>query len=190
MCSSDLESEQPHWQEVLDDFADLAGIDPKEERIQEVNYLIRRYANDLEWNNPELRSKAIAELTAFAREVKALKQAAPGENLRELAIALRPLALTMAEAAIPVADRAAAAEALGHIGGPEAKKVLIAMLKNANEPAVDVRRAAGDALGLIDASAADPEGPWSVLAEVLQNQANHLHAEPEWAVIEIGRAHV
>jgi formylglycine-generating enzyme required for sulfatase activity len=182
------ESEKQQWQECLDDFAALAKIDPKEERKLEVKHLIRRHAFDLEGNNPELRTKAIAELTAYAQELKAKHQSetsrSAGDCLPQMAIAVPPLELTMADANIPQADRAAAAEALGHIGGPRATEALHTMMANSHESKVAVRRAAAEALGLLDASPTDPQAHWDQLEAVLQNQDHHLHAETDWAAID------
>jgi formylglycine-generating enzyme required for sulfatase activity len=181
-------AQQRQWQERLDDLADLAKINPKEERKLEAKHLIRRHALDLEWNNPELRTKAIGELTAYAQELKAIHQSEPSwqssDGLPDMAIAVPPLKLTLAELSFALADRAAAAEALGHIGGPDAAKALIAMMANTSEPALAVRRAAAEALGLVDASPDDPQAHWTLLEAVLQDQANHLHDETDWAAID------
>jgi formylglycine-generating enzyme required for sulfatase activity len=155
------------WEEVPHDLARLAGIDRRKERLLKARFLIRRHAHDLEWANPELRPKAIAELTAYAKAA---------EGAAEMAVAVRPLALTMAEGSTPPADRAAAAEALGHIGGADAAKALIAMATNASEPVVAARRAAAEALGLCDAS---PKDHWKFLKELLEEEANHLRDETD-----------
>jgi formylglycine-generating enzyme required for sulfatase activity/HEAT repeat protein len=182
------ESEKKEWQTCLNDFAALAKIDPKEERKLEIKHLIRRHAFDLEWNNEELRSKAIAELTAYAQELKAKHHSEPSRcaagGIPEMAIAVPPLELSLVEPSFSDADRTAAAEALGHIGGPRAAKALRTMLANTHEPQVAVRRAAAEALGLLDVSPDDPQAHWDLLAAVLQNQANHLHGETDWAAID------
>lgn len=182
------EEERRKWERILDDFARAAKIDRVEERILEAKHLIRRHATDLEWANPELRPKAIAELTAYAREFREIAETAAVVNqvggIRELEVAVAPLLLTMAKTTYPEADRAAAAEALGHIGGPTAAAALIKMMTNKDEPAVAVRRAAAEALGLIDASPDDPNPPWTVLDKLLADEANHLHGETDFARID------
>ncbi|MFN9621946.1 MAG: NACHT domain-containing protein, partial [Cyanobacteriota bacterium] len=115
------------WQEVPDTLAELAGIDQRKERILKAEYLIRRHARDLAWANRELRAKAIEGLTSYAKD-EALKE--------HMAVTVKPLAFTMAEASIPHADRAAAAEALGHIGGTEAADSLRRMAANEAEAVV------------------------------------------------------
>ncbi|MFN9622164.1 MAG: formylglycine-generating enzyme family protein, partial [Cyanobacteriota bacterium] len=156
------------WEkEVLDNLALLAGIDRQKERILQAEFLIRRHAHDLAWANPELRPKAIAALTAYATDA---------EDPADMAVAVKPLALTMAEASIPHADRAAAAEALGHIGGTEAADSLRRMAANEAEAVVSVRRAAAEALGLSDAS---PKDHWTFLKELLEEEANHLRGETD-----------
>ncbi len=146
------------WELIPHTFARLAGIDPQEERKLEARHLIRRHADDLFWSNPELLPKAIAELTAFAQEF---------EGGRKLDIAVRPLALTLAKATLPEGVRTAAAEALGRIGGEEAAKSLVRMIKNANEPSVAVRRAAAEALGLIKLNT---KNHWDMLVEILTSK--------------------
>ena len=179
--------QQEQWQKRLDEFADLAKIDPKEERKLEIKHLIRRHAFDLEWNNEELRSKAIAELTAYAQELKAKHQSEPSRcaagSIPEMAIAVPPLELSLVEPSFADADRTAAAEALGYIGGPRAAKALRTMIANTHEPQVAVRRAAAEALGLLDVSPDDSQAHWDLLAAVLQNQDHHLHAETDWDVV-------
>jgi formylglycine-generating enzyme required for sulfatase activity len=168
--------------------ADLAKINPKEERKLEAKHLIRRHALDLEWNNPELRTKAIGELTAYAQELKAIHQSEPSwqasEGLPDMAIAVRPLELTLAEPSFAVADRAATAEALGHIGGPRVAEALERMINNDQGPSVAVRRAAAEALGLVDASSDDPQAHWELLEGILADTANHLDRETNQAVID------
>ncbi|MFN9628925.1 MAG: hypothetical protein ACK59A_01660, partial [Cyanobacteriota bacterium] len=88
------------WEDILDTFARLAGIDPLEERRLEVRHLIRRHAGDLFWSNPELLPKAIAELTGFAKEF------AGGKELDQ---ALIPLSRTLAKTTLPEQVRTAAA---------------------------------------------------------------------------------
>jgi formylglycine-generating enzyme required for sulfatase activity len=163
------------WARVPDDIAFVAGIDPDEERRLEVKQLIRRHAEDLRWANPELRAKAIAELTRYGKEF-------PG--IPELALALLPLERTMAKTAYPAADRAAAAEALGHIGGPRAAEALLLRIRSGEESAVALRRAAAEALGLLDASADNPEAHWDLLQEILADGGQHLHGETDPARIE------
>ncbi|MFN7677531.1 MAG: SUMF1/EgtB/PvdO family nonheme iron enzyme [Cyanobacteriota bacterium] len=168
-ASSSLDPElKRHWEDILDVFARLAGIDPLEERRLEARHLIRRHAGDLFWSNPELLPKAIAELTAFAKEF------AGGKELDQ---ALIPLSRTVAKTTLPEQVRTAAAEALGHIGGPEAAKALIQMIKHRDEPRVAVRRAAAEALGLVEAPGDDPEAHWSLLQGILADKANHLHGD-------------
>jgi formylglycine-generating enzyme required for sulfatase activity len=163
------------WEELAHTFARLAGIDPQEERKLEARHLIRRHAGDLFWANPELLPKAIAELSAFAQEF------AGG---RELDQAVRPLARTMAKANLPEAVRSAAAEALGRIGGAEVARALVLMIHNTNEACVAVRRAAAEALGLVDARPDKPEGHWQILKELLADDSNHLHGETDQAKID------
>ncbi|MFM8277560.1 MAG: SUMF1/EgtB/PvdO family nonheme iron enzyme [Cyanobium sp.] len=180
--------QQEQWQKRLDEFADLAKIDPKEERKLEIKHLIRRHAFDLEWNNEELRSKAIAELTAYAQEIKGKHQSEPSrcaaDGIPEMAIAVPPLELSLVEPSFADADRAAAAEALGHIGGPRAAKALRTMIANTSEPQVAVRRAAAEALGLLDASPDDSQAHWDQLEGFLTDVANHLDGETNQAVID------
>ncbi|MBM5818157.1 MAG: hypothetical protein FJ083_16790, partial [Cyanobacteria bacterium K_Offshore_surface_m2_239] len=156
-----------NWEELLHTFARLAGIDPLEERKLEARHLIRRHAGDLFWSNPELLPKAIAELTAFAREF------AGGKELDQAVV---PLARTMAKTTLPEQVRTAAAEALGQIGGPRAAEALLQQLAATKEP-VAVRRAAAEALGLVDGPPEKPQAHWDRLREVLKAEANHLHGE-------------
>ncbi|MEB3317834.1 MAG: SUMF1/EgtB/PvdO family nonheme iron enzyme [Cyanobacteriota bacterium] len=196
-CDERLDPEERKtWQQLLDRFAREAKIDKAEERILSAKHLIRRHAKDLEWANPELRAKAIAELTAYAREFKPTRQReAPAREIArvsELEGAIGALQLTMAKPTYPAADRAAAAEALGHIGGPRAAEALIDFLLPAEEPAPalaeragdpsereEVRRAAAAALGLVEASPEDPEAHWRLLRELLADGARHLQAETD-----------
>ncbi|MFM7551079.1 MAG: formylglycine-generating enzyme family protein, partial [Cyanobacteriota bacterium] len=176
---SSLDSaERAAWDRLLDLFAREAKIDQAGERILAAKHLLRRHARDLEWANKKLRGEAIAGLTAIAREFKALPTTATKESadVRALDVALSPLRLTMFEDGYPEADRAAAAEALGQIGGPRAAEALLQQLAATKEP-VAVRRAAAEALGLVDGPADDPDAHWRLLREILTTQANHLHGE-------------
>ena len=164
-----------NWEAIPHTFAQLAGIDPQQERKLEARHLIRRYAGDLFWANPELLPKAIAELSAFAQEF------AGG---RELDQAMLPLARTMAKGTLPEAVRSAAAEALGRIGSNEAAKTLVHMIQNDNESSVAVRRAAAEALGLVNASPDNPEAHWEFLKKLLTDDSNHLHGETSQAAID------
>ena len=179
--------ERLRWQKCLDDLADLAKIDPWQERRLEAKHLIRRHAFDLEWNNPELRAKAIAELTGYAQDFKANPTPSnaldPSETIPELKVALKPLEFTLAETSFSNADRAAAAEALGWIGGDKAVQALIDILNNTNEPSVAVRRAAAEALGVVDASTSNPQARFVLLKGMLTDVSNHLHGETDQAVI-------
>ncbi len=167
-ATSSLDSElKRNWEDLLHTFARLAGIDPLEERKLEARHLIRRHAGDLFWSNPELLPKAIAELTAFAREF------AGGKELDQAVV---PLARTMAKTNLPEQVRTAAAEALGHIGGPHAADALLQQLAATKEP-VAVRRAAAEALGLVDGPSGKPEAHWDRLRDILTTEANHLHGE-------------
>jgi formylglycine-generating enzyme required for sulfatase activity len=173
--------EPQQWQQCLNDFADLAKIDPQQERIMEAEYLIRRHAFDLEYNNHELRAKAIAQLSAYAQDIKAIPQDGkprdPAQTIPEMRVALQPLALTLAEPTIATADRAAAAEALGHIGGSRAAEILIQRIDASEEPKIAVRRAAAEALGLVEAPGDDPEAHWRLLKEILADKTNHLDGD-------------
>ncbi|MFN9548162.1 MAG: SUMF1/EgtB/PvdO family nonheme iron enzyme [Cyanobacteriota bacterium] len=173
-------TERKQWENLLDFFAHAAKIDKLEERILTVRHLIRRHADDLEWANPELRAKAIAALIAYAREFKTITQPADSAKefagVRELDPALGPLQSTMAKTSYPEADRAAAAEALGHIGGQRAAAALLAVITSANEP-VTLRRAAASALGLVDASPEELNVHWNALKAILSDEANHLRGE-------------
>lgn len=157
-----------NWDDILHTFARLAGIDPLEERKLEARHLIRRHAGDLFWSNHELLPKAIAELTAFAKEFAGSK---------ELDQALMPLSRTVAKTTLPEHVRTAAAEALGHIGGPAAAKALIQMIEPSEGREVAVQRAAAAALGLVEAPGDDPEAHWSLLQGILAVTANHLHGD-------------
>jgi formylglycine-generating enzyme required for sulfatase activity len=157
-----------NWEDILITFARMSGIDPQEERKLEARHLIRRHAGDLFWSNPELLPKAIAELTAFAKEF------AGGKELDQ---ALLPLARTMAKATLPEQVRTAAAEALGHIGGAAAATALVRMTENVSESCLAVRRAAAEALGLVEDPGDDPEAQWLLLREILTTDANHLDGD-------------
>jgi len=177
-------AEPQQWQQVLNDFADLAGINQQKERIMEAEYLIRRHAYDLEYNNFELRPKAIAEISAYAQELKAMPQSGDspdppdsGQPLPVMKVALQPLAVTLADPTIPIAHRAAAAEALGHIGGARAAEILIQRIDASEEPKIAVRRAAAEALGLVDAPGDDPEAHWRLLENILADKTNHLDGD-------------
>ena len=161
-----------NWQDILHTFARLAGIDPLEERKLEARHLIRRHAGDLFWSNPELLPKAIAELSAFAREFVGGK---------ELEQALIPLARTMAKTTLPEQVRAAAAEALGYIGGGAAATALGRVIENVSEPYPAVRRAAAEALGLVEC---EPDPHWRLLEDILASEANHLEGETNQDVID------
>jgi len=167
------------WDRLLDLFAREAKIDQAGERILAAKHLIRRHAKDLEWANPKLRGEAIAGLTAFAQEFKPppADTNTACEGVPELAVAVAPLVLTMHETDYPAADRAAAAEALGHIGGPAAAKALIQMIEPSEGREVAVRRAAAEALGLVEAPGDDPEAHWTLLQAILANKTNHLHGD-------------
>jgi formylglycine-generating enzyme required for sulfatase activity len=177
-------TEPQQWRQCLNDFADLAKIDPQQERIMEAEYLIRRHAYDLEYNNFELRAKAIAELSAYAQEIKAIplpgKPRDPAQTIPEMKVALQPLALTLAEPTISTADRAAAAEALGHIGGERAAEILIQRIDASEERSIAVRRAAAEALGLVER---EQDDHWERLVQILASKANHLHGETDQDVI-------
>ena len=164
------------WKAIPFDIARLAGIDTDEEREYEARHLIRRHAGDLYWPNHELRPKAIAELDRYAREFR-------GRKLPELENAVVPLARTMAKAraSVPSEDRAAAAEALGRIGGPRAAAELIRTINSDDEAEVAVRRAAAAALGLIadDSQLASEGKHWVVLAGLLANEKLRLHAQSD-----------
>ncbi|MEB3242703.1 MAG: SUMF1/EgtB/PvdO family nonheme iron enzyme, partial [Cyanobacteriota bacterium] len=157
-----------NWDDILHTFARLAGIDPLEERKLEARHLIRRHAGDLFWSNLELLPKAIAELTGFAKEF-------PGS--KELDQALIPLTRTVAKTTLPDQVRTAAAEALGHIGGEKAAKALIQMIESSKEREMAVRRAAAEALGLVEAPGDDPEAHWRLLEDILADKANHLDGD-------------
>jgi formylglycine-generating enzyme required for sulfatase activity len=177
--------EPPQWQQCLNDFADLAKIDPQQERTMEAEYLIRRHAFDLEYNNLELRAKAIAELSAYAQEIKANTQDGkprdPAQTIPAMRVALQPLALTLAEPTISTADRAAAARALGHIGGSRAAEILIQRIDSTQEPTIAVRRAAAEALGLVEC---EPDTHRRLLKKILASKANHLVHETDQIVID------
>ncbi|MEB3335201.1 MAG: SUMF1/EgtB/PvdO family nonheme iron enzyme [Cyanobacteriota bacterium] len=181
-------ADQEAWERLLNDLGSLASIDPVEERKMTVRHLIRRQAKDLEWANPELRGEAITKLQNFALEFKAMSAstAPAGERgaMEDLHVALSPLSHTMAKASLPVADRAAAAEALGHIGGERAAEALIQMMGHSAEPSVAVRRAAAEALGLVEAGPKDPEAHWRLLKGILANEALHLRGAADWAEID------
>jgi formylglycine-generating enzyme required for sulfatase activity len=159
------------WHDIPLRFAQLAGIDPLEERQLEARHLIRRHAGDLAWANPELRPKALDGLSAYAREFAGVGQ------LAELEEAVGPLTYTLQKSAVPVPDRAAAAETLGLIGSQKAVEALERMINNDHESSLAVRRAAAAALGLIQPSADDPDRQWDLLectlrAEALNNETN------------------
>jgi len=163
---------QKDWEEIQHTFACLAGIDPQQERELEVRQLIRRHKDDLFFSNDALLPKAIAELSAFAQEF------AGGQ---ELDPAIVPLACTMAKATLPEQVRAAAAEALGLIGGDKSSKALLRMIKNDREPRVAIRRAAVEALGLVECH---QDAHWKLLNEILASEANHLGDEIDQDVID------
>jgi formylglycine-generating enzyme required for sulfatase activity len=75
-------------------------------------------------------------------------------------------------------ERALALEALGRLGGEKAAAALKGVLAAAQEPVV-LRRAAAEALGLIDPSPGDPEAHWDLLRELLEDGANHLQGEAD-----------
>jgi formylglycine-generating enzyme required for sulfatase activity len=160
------------WQHIPLRFAQLAGIDPLEERQLEARHLIRRHAGDLAWANPELRPKALEGLSAYAREFAGAGQ------LAELEEAVDPLAYTLQKRAVPVPDRAAAAEALGLIGSQKAVEALERMIYNHQEASVAVRRAAAEALGLIQLSADDPDRQWELLEQTLRAEALINETDP------------
>jgi formylglycine-generating enzyme required for sulfatase activity len=176
------ESVDPHLRQQCNlipfRFAQLAGIDPLEERFFEARHLIRRHAGDLVWANPELRPKAIAELSAYAREFTGANQP------KELQEAVGPLTNTLQKTTLNGLDRAAAAEALGLIGGQKAAGALKRMINDDQERWVAVRRAAAEALGLLDASPDDRQRHWDLLEGILADQANHLDGEANQAVID------
>jgi formylglycine-generating enzyme required for sulfatase activity len=168
---------QERWMMVPIEIAHLAGIDIKLERWFEVKYLISRHAEDVKWNQ-EMRSKAIVELSCYGQEFAAVCDPSPAfqEAVATLLQAVKPLKSAMIKSALPEADRAAAAEALGHIGGPDAAEALLKQLAATQEP-VAVRRAAAEALGLVVGTPKEQEAYWKRLRDILSTEANHLHGE-------------
>ena len=168
---------QEKYANVQVDFARLAGIDIQLERWFEVKNLISRHAEDVKWNR-EVRSKAIAELSRYGREFAGVSDPSPAFKgaVAALQQAVKPLNSAMVKSTLPEADRAAAAEALGHIGGPRAAEALLQQLDATQEP-VAVRRAAAEALGLVDGPPEKPEAYWERLRDILSTEANHLHGE-------------
>jgi formylglycine-generating enzyme required for sulfatase activity len=168
---------QERWMMVPVEIAYLAGIDIKLERWFEVKHLIRRHAEDVKWNQ-EVRSKAIVELSRYGQEFAAVCDPSPAfrEAVAALQQAVKPLKSAMIKSGLPEADRAAAAEALGHIGGPDAAEALLLQLDSTQEP-VAVRRAAAEALGLVDGTPKEQEAYWKRLRDILSTEANHLHGE-------------
>ena len=168
---------QERWMMVPVEIAHLAGIDIKLERWFEVKHLIRRHAEDVKWN-PEVRSKAIVELSRYGQEFAAVRDPSPAfqEAMAALQQAVKPLKNAMIKSALPEADRAAAAEALSHIGGPDAAEALLLQLDSTQGP-VAVRRAAAEALGLVDGTPKEQVAYWKRLRDILSTEANHLHGE-------------
>jgi formylglycine-generating enzyme required for sulfatase activity len=160
------------WNQIPHRFAQLAGIDPLEERQLEARHLIRRHAGDLAWANPELRPKALAELSAYAREF------AGSTQLGELEEAVDPVKNTLQKTSLPVRDRAAAAEALGLIGSHKAADALERMIGNDHEPSVAVRRAAAEALGLIAAVGSNRQRHWDLLEMMLTAESLQGETDP------------
>jgi formylglycine-generating enzyme required for sulfatase activity len=161
------------WHDIPLRFAQLAGIDPLEERQLEARHLIRRHVGDLVWANPELRPKALDGLSAYAREFAGVGQ------LAELEEAVGPLTYTLQKRSVPVPDRAAAAEALGLIGSQKAVEALERMINNDHESSLAVRGAAAAALGLIQPSADDPNRQWDMLEKTLRAEALNNEKDPD-----------
>ena len=164
------------WKAIPFDIARLAGIDTDEEREYEARHLIRRHAGDLYWPNHELRPKAIAELDRYAREFRRPQIARTGER-RGAPCPHHG----QGQGQRAIEDRAAAAEALGRIGGPRAAAELIRTINSDDEAEVAVRRAAAAALGLIadDSQLASEGNHWVVLAGLLANEKLRLHAQSD-----------
>lgn len=168
---------QERWMMVPVEIAHLAGIDIKLERWFEVKHLIPRHAEDVKWNQ-EVRSKAIVELSCYGQEFAAVRDPSPAFQgaVAALRQAVKPLNSAMIKSALPEADRAAAAEALGHIGGPDAAEALLKQLA-ATQESVAVRRAAAEALGLVAGTPKEQKAYWKQLRDILSTEANHLHGE-------------
>jgi formylglycine-generating enzyme required for sulfatase activity len=161
------------WHHIPLRFAQLAGIDPQEERRLEARHLIRRHAGDLAWANPELRPKALAELIAYAGEFADLDQ------LGELEDAVEPLKIVLQKSSLPERDRAAAAETLGLIGSQKATEALERIIDNDHELNVGVRRAAAEALGLVASHGDDRMRHWDRLVKMLTADSLQKETNPD-----------
>jgi hypothetical protein len=152
--------------EVADRLGRLAGIDPLEERRRQLDQRARKLIYELAVPEAEDRWRAIQVLAAMGADADLASRGAARQ-------AAGPLAAVARDGQREMEERTLAVEALGRLGGVKAAEALQGVWAAATEPAA-MRRAAAEALGLVDASPGDPEAHWRLLKEFLTDEANHL----------------
>ena len=162
--------------EVPDRLGRLAGLDPLEERRRQQAQRARKLIYELAVPEADDRRRAMAVLAAMAGDA----DPAPRQAARQ---AVGPLVAVARDGQRQAEERLLAVEALARLGGTTAAGALAELWAEADGPP-ELRRGAAEALGLMEASPAQPEAHWDLLKAFLQEEAHHLQGETDQARID------
>ena len=157
--------------EVVDRLGRLAGLDPLEERRRQQGQRARKLIYELAVPEADDRRRAIQVLAAMGTDGDPASRTAARQ-------AAGPLAAVVRDGVRDSQERLLAVEALGLLGGARAAEALEGVLA-ASEERVELRRAAAEALGLLNASPDDQKQHWDLLTRLLANEDNHLNSDTD-----------
>ncbi|MFM7170585.1 MAG: formylglycine-generating enzyme family protein, partial [Cyanobium sp.] len=152
--------------EMADRLGRLAGLDPLEERRRQQGQRARKLIYELAVPEADDRRRAIQVLMAMGADGDPASRAAARQ-------ATGPLLAVARDGQREGEERLQAVEALARIGGGEVAEALAELWAAAGESA-ELRRGVAEALGLLEASPADPEAHWRLLKGFLAEHTNHL----------------